>query len=252
VERNSESIYGTTANPFGELPWGYCTVKGTKLYLFVRDWPKDNILNLPDMKNRVTSASLLIDKSVKLTVVQNDNKTSIKLPSNPPDNPISVLVLEIEGTPKVNPQMAMQDDSGKIVLNYLTADTRGNTMTRFNRKGGFHISKWKGPEDVIEWMIKVDKPGKFQMFIDYAANKEWEGKKYEITIGKSRIENKVVCTGDWYDYFKFPVSYVELPEAGEYTLTIRPKETSDTYLMYLSSITLKPVESIKQGGWGVN
>lgn len=252
VERNSESIYGTTANPFGELPWGYCTVKGTKLYLFVRDWPKDNILNLPDMKNRITSASLLIDKSVKLTVVQNDNKTSIKLPSNPPDNPISVLVLEIEGTPKVNPQMAMQDDSGKIVLNYLTADTRGNAMTRFNRKGGFHISKWKGPEDVVEWMIKVDKPGKFQMFIDYAANKEWEGKKYEITIGKSQIENKVICTGDWYDYFKFPVSYVELPEAGEYTLTIRPKETSDTYLMYLSSITLKPVEGIKQGGWGSN
>ena len=50
VERNAESIYGTTANPFGELPWGYCTVKGIKLYLFVRDWPKDGILAIPGLQ----------------------------------------------------------------------------------------------------------------------------------------------------------------------------------------------------------
>ena len=47
----AESIYGTTANPFGELPWGYCTVKPGKLYLFVRDWPKDGVLTLHGLKN---------------------------------------------------------------------------------------------------------------------------------------------------------------------------------------------------------
>jgi alpha-L-fucosidase len=54
VERNAESIYGTTANPFGELAWGYCTVKGSRLYLFVRNWPQDGVLIVPGLQNAVT------------------------------------------------------------------------------------------------------------------------------------------------------------------------------------------------------
>lgn len=125
-------------------------------------------------------------------------------------------------------------------------------LTRFNRKGGFHISKWTGPEDAVDWFVHVDKPGKFKMNITYAANKEWEGKQYEITIGKSSIEKSVICTGDWYEYHEFPVCYIDLPKAGDYTLTIRPKVSSVTYLMYLSSITLNPTDSIKQAGWVTN
>ena len=252
VERNAESIYGTTANPFGELPWGYCTVKESKLYLFIRDWPQDNVLTVSGVKNPVTSAYFLVDKSTKLSVNQADNLTRITLPAKAPDDPISVLVLEIDGFPKVNPSVVLQNDTGVIEFNYLTAKTRGKTMTRFNRKGGFHISKWTGPEDAVDWFVNVTKPGKFKVNITYAANKEWEGKYFEITIGKSHIEKQVICTGDWYEYHEFPVGYIEFPKAGMYTLTIRPKVQSDTYLMYLNSISLNPVESIKQDGWSVN
>lgn len=252
VERNAESIYGTTPNPFGELTWGYCTVRENKLYLFVRDWPKDNVLTVTGVKNPVTSAWLLVDKSAKLAVKQADNITRITLPAKAPDDPISVLVLEIDGWPKVDPPVVLQNETGKIEFNYLTAITRGKTMTRFNRKGGFHISKWTGPEDAVDWFVHVDKPGKFKMNITYAANKEWEGKQFEITIGKSRIEKSVICTGDWYEYHEFPVCYIDLPKAGDYTLTIRPKVSSETYLMYLSSITLNPTDSIKQAGWVTN
>ena len=48
---NSESIYDTTASPFGKLPWGRCTRKavddGTLLYLHVFDWPDDGELPVP-------------------------------------------------------------------------------------------------------------------------------------------------------------------------------------------------------------
>jgi alpha-L-fucosidase len=252
LERNGESIYGTTANPFGELPWGYCTVKGNKLYLFVRNWPQDNVLTLSGLKNPVTSAYLLKDKSAKLTVARIEKKTNITLPSEAPDYPLSVLILETVGAPDVDPQVVMQDNQGKIELNYLTVITYGNVVTRFNRKGGFHISKWKDPEDSAEWLVKIDKPGKFKLNITYAANKDSEGNEFEITIDDRHIENNVIYTGDWFEFRELPIGYIELHEAGVYKLKIRPKNIGDTNLMYLNSITLIPVESIKDSGWGVN
>jgi alpha-L-fucosidase len=252
LERNAESIYGTRANPFGELDWGYCTVKENKLYLFVRDWPVDNELSLTGLQNSVTSAYLLIDKSVKLTVVHADNKTRIILPSKVPDDPITVLVLETDGTPKVDPQMVLQDETGKMEFNYLTAITSGKTKTRFNRKGGFHVSKWTAPEDAAEWVVFVNKPGKFKVDITYAANNEWGGMPFEISIGESHIKKTVIPTGNLFEFQEFPIGFIALSEAGKYTLTMRPKASGENYLMYLRSINLKPVESINQSGWGVD
>jgi len=250
IERNSESIYGTSASPFGELPWGFCTVKGNKLYLFVREWPASKELNLSGPNNTVISAYLLADKSRKLKVRQVENSTFVSLPPEAPDDPVSVLVLETEGPPEVSFPEVLQDNSGIIELNYMTAITSGNAMKRFNRKGGFHISKWTKPEDAAEWIIHIDKPGIFKVNIDYAANYESEGKSFEIKIGDSHIEKPVIYTGDWFEYHRFPAGYLELRESGKYTLTIRPKEIGDSFLMHLRSITLSPVSKVKKSGWG--
>ena len=71
-------------------------------------------------------------------------------------------------------------------------------------------------------------------------------------IASSAFKTSVIYTGDWFDYHKFPVGYIEHLNPGEYTVTIRPKESGDTYLMWLRSITLNQVKSIKKEGWGVN
>lgn len=252
IGRNRESIYGTTANPFGELPWGYCTVKGTKIFLFVKDWPKDNVLTISGLQNSVTGAYLLKDKSVKLAVTRIDNQTRIALPSEAPDYPLSVLILETPDPVKVDPQMVLQDENGKMELNYLTAITHGDAVTRFNRKGGFHISKWKGTEDFAEWLARVDKPGKFRLSITYAANKNSEGMTYKISIDDTHFEKNVICTGDWYEFREFPVNYIELKDPGVYKLRIRPDRDGDTNIMYLRSLALIPVDSNKDLGWGVN
>ena len=252
VQRNGESIYGTSANPFPGLSWGYATVKGSKVYLFVRDWPKNGELKLPGLKNAVKSASFLIDPSVKLPVKQAGNITGIDLPSTAPDNPITVVVLEIEGTPRVDAPVVAVDTAGKIELNYLTAITHGKAKTRFNRKGGFHISKWTGPEDAVDWDIQVDKPGIFKVTISYAANKEWEDKPYEITVGSISLKRVVVYTGNLFEYHSLPAGDVNFTKPGKYTLSVRPLSPGDSYLMYLNSITLLPVPAEKTDGWSTN
>ena len=252
VNRNAEAIYGTTANPFGELDWGYCTVKGNKLYLFVRDWWEGQVLNLSGLQNKVSAAYLLTDKSVILPVEQAESTSRISLSTAAPDDPVSVLVLETEGSPMVDPQVVLQDESGKMEFDYLTVSTAGKAATRFNRKGGFHISKWTVPDDAAEWVVRITEPGKFRVNISYAANRASEGLPYEISIGNSILETNVVYTGEWFEYESFPVGYIELPEAGNYTLTMRPGSPGDTYLMHFRSITLEPLKSIKQKGWAGN
>jgi alpha-L-fucosidase len=249
VNRNEESIYGTTANPFGELGWGYCTVKENKIYLFVRDWPGNGKLVLPGLRNKIMSAYLLIDRSTSLSFVQ-DEKIHIDLPPKAPDAPISVLVLETDGIPEVNPPYVSQSGAGEIRLDYMTAVTHGSAKTRFNRKGGFHISKWVGPEDAVDWRVHVKQPGRYRMDITYAAGKEWEGKPFEISMGDKKFERQVIRTGNLFQYHKFTVGYLELTEEGEYIVSIKPKASGDSYLMYLQSITLQPVDNSKMAGWG--
>ena len=251
MDKNAESIYGTTANPFGELDWGYCTVKGNKLYLFIREWPKNNTITLSGLKNPVSSAYMLSNKSATINVIKTDNTAWFALPQSAPDDLMPVIVVELSGTPDISPTVVHPTASGKIEMNYLTVKTLGETVTRFNRKGGFHISKWNKPADAAEWLFKIDKPGKFRINIDYAANMEWEGKLFEVTIDKYRFERPVIHTGGWFEYRDFPINNIEFSEPGEYKLTIRPKTSSDHYLMYLRSVSLSPVDVMKKEGWGL-
>jgi alpha-L-fucosidase len=93
---NSESIYGTTASPLGEVPWGRCTSKAGKLYLHVFDWPANGKLEVSGLKNKVKKAYLLADKKeAKLPVEQmSKEKIVITVPSKASDTIDTVIVLE--------------------------------------------------------------------------------------------------------------------------------------------------------------
>jgi len=95
---NSESIYGTTASPLGEVPWGRCTAKPGKLYLHVFDWPASGKLEVSGLKNKVKKAYLLADKKrAKLLVTRKGReKAVITVPSKATDPLNTVIVLEIE------------------------------------------------------------------------------------------------------------------------------------------------------------
>jgi alpha-L-fucosidase len=99
---NGEAIYGTSASPFPYLSWGRATLKGQKLYLHVFDWPKDGKLNVP-FSNKISKAYLLADAKTNLKVTAGKEKSSIRLPAYAPDKIASVVAVEFEGTPLVQP-----------------------------------------------------------------------------------------------------------------------------------------------------
>jgi len=104
--RNSEAIYGTSASPFRGLSWGRCTQKaingGTRLYLHVFDWPMDGNLFVPGLLNRAQRAFPLAGASDQvLTLTQKEDGVLIGLGSLHPDKPVTVVVLDIDGAPRV-------------------------------------------------------------------------------------------------------------------------------------------------------
>jgi hypothetical protein len=62
-----------------------------------------------------------------------------------------------------------------------------------------------------------------------------------VAIDSQSLTGVVGATGEGYQYKAFDLGSIEIPKAGEYTLTIRPADESDRYLMYFQSLLLEPV-----------
>jgi alpha-L-fucosidase len=98
---NGEAIYGTSASPFGKLPFdGRATRKGDKLYLHVFTWPSEGKLLLP-LSNKVKAAYLLTKPAESFEVTTASDGQSIAVPAITPDPNATVIVAEIEGEPQV-------------------------------------------------------------------------------------------------------------------------------------------------------
>ncbi len=95
---NSESIYGTTASPFTDLPWGRATSKGNTLYLHVFDWPDDARLHVP-LKAEIESATLLAQPGEQLETKVFDLHTEILLPAEAPDPIATTIRIDLGESP---------------------------------------------------------------------------------------------------------------------------------------------------------
>jgi alpha-L-fucosidase len=240
VEKNGESIYGTTASPFPEIPWGRCTVKENVLYFHVFEWPGRSGLVIDGLHNKIKNAALLVEPDRNLPITQEGTTARITLPENPPDEINTVIAVEIEGKPVVDPPVVHEDGSGALTLGCVEGVTEGKAVKRYNRKGDFHISKWTGPEDKVVWNVNTKKSGIYLVEITYAANREWADKKYEMSAGPERLTADVQHTGDWYEYKTIEIGRITL-QAGYQTVIVKPLSSADTYLMYFKSIRLMPL-----------
>ena len=98
---NGKAIYGTAPGIFEELPFnGRCTRKEETLYLHVFDWPADLKLVVP-VENAVKRAYLLADPEKQLDFTGTEGGQCVQLPARAPDPIASVVVLDVEGEPKL-------------------------------------------------------------------------------------------------------------------------------------------------------
>jgi alpha-L-fucosidase len=234
---NGESIYGTTANPFFDLPFGRATVKGTRLYLHVLSRPADGQLRLSGLHTPIRKAFLLASPATALSVSPGG---VIAMPESPLDPADTVVAVDLAAAPRVDPPVVTMND-GVLRLDYLMASTAGKAAKRYNRRGGFHISKWTDPSDTATWQVRIPKSGAYNLRVRYAAQPDWKGGNYAITVAGKSVAGTVEATGDWYEYGDFDLGRMEIP-SGQQKVTIGPDASLPHYLMYFESLELTPVE----------
>jgi hypothetical protein len=99
MQKNGESIYGTTASPLEATPaWGRVTQKGKTFYLHVFDWPKEGKLPVPRLPSMPKKAYLLGDESKKELAIDipPEEVMTIAVPETAPDAMDTVIVVETE------------------------------------------------------------------------------------------------------------------------------------------------------------
>jgi alpha-L-fucosidase len=221
---NKESIYGTDASPFFKLTWGRCTQKetkkGTKLYLHVFDWPKDQVLRVPGLQASIKKAYLLADEKQRLSYKFDEGDLLVDLPGAMPDAVNTVIAIETKGMPKVTSNIPMLKD-GKILLTADFADIHNRGYGRHALLGGTGeravVTNWIDPRSRLEWMFNAQSPG---TYLIEALVKTDEPASMNVKIGENTLETEIPSTQGGFRSIN--LGELDISDTGNLILEISP------------------------------
>ncbi|WP_343224758.1 alpha-L-fucosidase [Pelagicoccus sp. SDUM812005] len=242
IQKYPQVVYATDASPWQHgLPWGDATVKDNRIYLSVFEWPRSGRLFLPGLKSEIISARMLKGSDSKeISFSKRRGWTMLKLPLRAPEKLISVIELELDGAPEVDPTFALDPEIGTEILAEF-AEVEGATKEKFRWMEKF--GEWKSVKRVHEWEeggtasfeVDVLVPGEYNVDLTYA--------------GKGRLVWKVAVEGgEWiqneqnssHNYQEFPIGWINFPKPGRYTVSVSSVE-GDRKSASLKAIRFTPV-----------
>lgn len=139
MDVNGESITGTTASLFENLPWGRSTTdrKGGALYLHVFDWPDDGLLQVPGLLSPASSVSLLASPGVPLDISYSGGQAVIDLPLEAPDPYDSVIKITFDGAIEVvrSPEITAEGDIFTDSLDVILSGALDTAAIRYTTDG---------------------------------------------------------------------------------------------------------------------
>ncbi len=246
LEVNGEAVSGAQPSPYPyEFEWGSITSKPGRLYLHIIDWPKQRDFMLYGLKSKVKSVRLLAapatplkfmqiqDRAVKLTVLR------IALPPTPPDSDVSVVALEMDGTPVVDTELTQQPD-GRVSLSPIFAEVSKAANSDLSVDNRGVAVRWFNPEDKMSWKFRLYRGGSFKVVLITSGSRTWNGAdtwdgghKVTVTAGGATVAG-VVADGDrrvnarnprWQDIYS-EIGRVDLKAPGVIDVTVKPESIS--------------------------
>ncbi|MDF2937406.1 MAG: alpha-L-fucosidase, partial [Paenibacillaceae bacterium] len=158
--QNSEAVYGTVESPIGKPAWGRCTRKGSRLYLYILDWPETGRLVIPGLRNPIDRAYMLADpRREELAVSRlSPHDAEIILPSRPTGAVVPVVAVEFAGEPDANPVRLLQAEEQLDAFGAFDAEIAGPSL-RYDtgKKDHDNLIHWRHPGDEAQWTFRTIK-----------------------------------------------------------------------------------------------
>jgi hypothetical protein len=245
LNRNGESIYGSTA---GDLPlqsWGVSTMKGNKLYLHVFKYPVDGKLYVGGLKSTPSRLYMLSNKKQLTATRLNDMDVVINLPKQAPDTINTVIVIELKD--KLQVDTVRYISPGVSVTRLLAYDAKqsgkgfGFGDGKTNR---YYVDGWKSQEQGLGWAFRTRVPGTFKLVAKYLAGAETSGGKFQLQIDKNTIPADVVTDRSATKVITQELGVISL-NAGRHNIFIKPLQLTNEELMKLLELQLINVSGNK-------
>ena len=242
LRTNGEAIYGTTASVFERLPFfGRCTVKGTTLYLHVMGWPADRRMVLPGLKTKVKKAYLLTGPGRPLSFQVAGNDVVVTLPDRERDPAATVVVVELQGPPVVEPWSIGAGPDGRIELPVFLADIQSEMGQRAYLDHFYRttmLANWQNVNDYPVWEFTTDKAGTYELQISYASM--WGGQaSYEVDVDGTKIAAQTENSPSVYFPKTFNLGRIDL-KPGKHALKVRITCIVNNHALNLEKLVLVP------------
>ncbi len=102
------------------------------------------------------------------------------------------------------------------------------------------ITNWLGPDDHVSWLVRIDKPGSFEVQLAYSSNSPAPG-RYFLTFGREHFTKSADNTGGFANYKTISIGTAAFSKPGLYRLWIRPLEIpAGSQLMKVKEATITP------------
>lgn len=241
---NGEAVYGTTAGVFDKLPFfGRCTVKGNRLYIHVMGWPEDRRIRLPGLRTFLRRVSYLAEPGRELNYRRYGKDIVISLPDKPLDPDATVICVDLQGPPQVDPYEIRPGDGGRIELPVTLADIRSQMGQRAYLDFFYRttmLANWQNVNDFPEWEFIVEKDGTYEVQASYACGGE-RGSSFAVEFDDG-TEIPGVVRGSPSLYFPqtFSLGTVELKE-GKHGLRFKIRSIVNNNAMRLEKVVLLPL-----------
>ena len=246
LRKNGQSIYGTTASPYKQLPFnGRVTVKGNAIYLNVFDWPESG-LQLAGLKTAVTHATAIATgQSLDVTSSQ-DGTLAISKPSI--IDPLSTVIrLDLDGPPVVENQTTTLNASldGTFKLRANDAVLVGSAINVESIGNAVDIGFWTNKSDSAQWKVRIPSSTvKYSVSMTFSCQPGTEGSKVSLMAdgNDTGVSGLVTKTDSWGDYQSASLTGVLSLSPGIHTLAVVPQSMPGFAVMNLRELQLTPVD----------
>lgn len=225
------------------------TTKGSTLYAFSLAYPTDGKLLIRSLattddaaQNKISKISLLGFKG-KIAWTQDNEGLHLDLPTSGP-SPITAG-LKITGKnlkPVPIPvvvQKVVPAADGSLNLDAALAQLDGNLNVE-TKSGKQNIGFWDGVRDTATWTVSVPSAGSYAITASVAT--VHPASRFLVECGTQSVPGTAPTTGDWEKFVDVEVGRLSFGQAGEYKVTVRPKDAATWNPINLRSLRLRRLE----------